>query len=113
MFEQQVKRCFNASGGPPPSKAAIESASTMQQAYVARAAETEQAKAADAANASEDALADKHPPPPPKKKRPMEKGQGSKAVNTEVDTLVEILLTPVNEKTAAEDLEKLQSEMVK
>ena len=83
MFEQKVKRCFNAPGGPTPSGVVSESASTMQQAYAAGAGETESAKAADAAKASEEALADKHPPPPPKKKRPMEKGQGSKAVNTE------------------------------
>ena len=113
MFEQKVKRCFDAPGGLPPSEAATESASTMQQAYVARAAETEQAKAADAAKDSKEALADKHPPPPPKKKPPMEKGQGSKAANTEADTLADILLTPVNEKTAAEDLEKLRTEIVK
>ena len=85
----------------------------MQQAYAAGAVETESAKAADAAKSSEEALADKHPPPPQKKKRPMEKGQGSKAANTEADALADILLTLVNEKTAAEDVEKLRSEMVK
>ena len=77
----------------------------MQQAYVAGAAETEQAKAVDAAKASEEALVDRQPPPPPKKKRPMEKGQGSKAINIVADSLADILLTPVNELTAAEDLE--------
>ena len=35
MFEQQVKRCFNAQGGPTPSGVISESASTMQQAYAA------------------------------------------------------------------------------
>ena len=92
---------------------ASETASTMQQAYAADVGETESAKAADAAKASGEALADKHPPPPPKKKWPMEKGQGSKAVNTEADTLADILLTLVNEKMAAEDLEKLRSVIVK
>ena len=43
----------------------------------------------------------------------MEKGQGSKAVNVEADALADILLTPVNELTAEEDLEKLRAEMVK
>ena len=84
----------------------------MQQAYAAGTGETESAKAADAAKASEVPIADKHPPPPPKKKR-LEQGQGSKATNIEVNTLAEILLTLVNEKTAVEDLEKLRSEMVK
>ena len=84
----------------------------MQQAYAAGIGETESAKAADAAKASEVPIADRHPPPPPKKKW-LEQGQGSKAANIEVDTLADILLTPVNEKTAAEDLEKLRSEMVK
>ena len=102
MFEQQVKRCFNTSGGSAPSEVASEQASTMQAAYAAGTGETESAKAADAAKASGEAPADKHPPPPPKKKRPMEKGQGSKAANTEANALVDILLTPVNEKTAAE-----------
>ena len=69
MFEQKVKRCFDAPSGPPPSEAATESVLTMQQAYIVGAAETEHAKAVDAAKASEEALADKHPPPPPKKKR--------------------------------------------
>ena len=115
MFEQKVKRCFDTPGGPPPSEAATESASTMQQAYVAEARETEPAKAADAAEASDppEALADNNPPPPPKKKRPTEKGQSSKAVNTEADALADILLTHVNEMMAADDLEKLRSEIVK
>ena len=30
MFEQKVKRCFDAPGGPLPSEAATESASIMQ-----------------------------------------------------------------------------------
>ena len=62
----------------------------MQQAYATGAMETESAKAADAAKASEEALANKQPPPPPKKKRPMEKGQGSKAVNVEADALADV-----------------------
>ena len=103
MFEQQVKRCFNTSGGPTPSGVVSESASTMQQAYAAGTGEAESDRAADAAKASEVPMADRHPPPPPKKKR-LEKGQGSKAANVEADTLADILLTPVNEMTAAEDL---------
>ena len=106
MFEQQVKRCFNTSGGSAPSEVASEQASTMQAAYAAGAGET------DAAKAPEAPVADKNPPPPPKKKR-LEKGQGSKAINVVADTLADILLTPVNETTATEDLEKLREEMVK
>ena len=53
MFEQQVKRCFNAQGGPTPSGVVSESASTMQQAYATGARETESTKAVDAAKASE------------------------------------------------------------
>ena len=115
MFEQKVKRCFDAPGEPPSSEAATESASTMQQAYVAGAGETEPAKAADAAKATDlpEAPADKNPPPPPKKKRPYEKGQSSKAVNNKVDALADIFLTPINEMMAAEDLEKLRTEIVK
>ena len=113
MFEQKVKMCFNTPGGPAPSEAATESASTMQQAYDVGAVETESAKAADAAKASEEALADKQPPPPPKKKRPTEKGQSSKPINTEADALADILLTTVNKMMAADDLEKLRSEIIK
>ena len=115
MFEKKVKRCFNALGGPPPFEAATESASTMQQAYVAGAEETESTKAVDAAEASDlpEAPLDKNPPPPPKKKRPTEKGQSRKAANNEMNALADILLTPINEKTSTEDLEKLRTEMVK
>ena len=112
MFQQQVKRCFNTPGGPAPSEVASESASTMQAAYAAGTRESEPAKAADAAKASEAPIADRNPPPLPKKKR-LEKGQGSKAGNIEPDALADILLTPVNEKMAADDLEKLREEMVK
>ena len=98
MFEPQVKRCFNTPAGPAPSEVASESASTMQAAYAAGTGESEPAKAADAAKASEAPIADRNPPPPPKKKR-LEKGQGSKAGNIEPDDLADILLTPVNEET--------------
>ena len=88
---------------------------TMQQTYVVGAAETEPAKAADAAKASNLPAAplDKDPPPPPKKKRPTEKGQSSKAANNEMYALADILLALVNEKTLVEDLEKLRTKMVK
>ena len=74
MFEQHVKRCFKAQGGPTPSGVASETASTMQHAYAAGTGESESAKAADAAKASEVPIADRLPPPPPKKKR-LEQGQ--------------------------------------
>ena len=80
----------------------------MQQAYAAGAGEAESDKAADAAKTSEVPIADRHPPPPPRKKR-LEQGQGSKAGNVEPDALADILLTPVNEKTAAEDLSTKQT----
>ena len=117
MFEQTEKRCFATPEGPPPSKAATKSVSTMQQAYVSEATETEPAKATHAAKASDldEALLNQEPPAAPMKKRPTEKGQSSKAVhnNDEMDALADILLTPVNEKIAATDLEKLRMKMVK
>ena len=63
----------------------------------------------------DEALPNQEPPPAPMKKRPTEKGQSSKSVNKkyEMEPLSDILLTPVNEKTAATDLENLHTEMVK
>ena len=89
----------------------------MQQAYVARATEKEPAKAADAAKASDldEALPSQEPSRAPIKRRPTEKGQSNKAVQNkdEMDALADILLTPVNGKTTAADLEKLRTGMVK
>ena len=111
MFEQKVKRCFAAPEGPLPSEVATESVATMHQAYVVGATETEPAKA----SYLEGALPSREPLPDSLKRRPMEKGENSKHVQNkdEMDALADILLTPVNEKTAAADLEKLRTEMVK
>ena len=62
-----------------------------------------------------DVLPSQEPAPAPLYRKPLEKGEQNKGVHKkdEADALVAILLTPVNEKMAAADLEKLRAEMVK